>query len=52
MISKLKTELDFAYKILAQRDQEINTMKKQAKTQAFNQCNEERVQYMNECMKL
>ena len=27
-------------------------MKKQAKVQAFNQCNEERILYMNECMKL
>ena len=27
-------------------------MKKQAKQQAFNQCNEERILYMNECMKL
>ena len=27
-------------------------MKKQAKQQAFKECNEERVLYMNECMKL
>jgi len=52
MIVKLRTELDLAYKILTQRDQEVNTMKKQAKVQAFNQCNEERIMYMNECMKL
>ena len=49
---KLKNELDLAYKILSARDTEINQMKKQAKFQAFNQCNEERMLYMNECMKL
>ena len=27
-------------------------MKRQAKQQAFKECNEERVLYMNECMKL
>ena len=27
-------------------------MKKQQKQQAFNQCNEERVAFMNECIKL
>ena len=52
MAVKLKSELDLAYKILSQRDTEINAMKKQAKQQAFKECNEERVLYMNECMKL
>ena len=52
VVAKLKGELDLAYKILTKRDAEINTMKKQSKTQAYNQCNEERILYMNECMKL
>ena len=52
IFSKLKAELDLAYKILSTRDAEIGQMKKQAKQQAFNQCNEERILYMNECMKL
>ena len=49
---KLKSELDLSFKILAQRDIEINQMKKNVKQLAFNQCNEERILYMNECMKL
>ena len=49
---KLKSELDLCFKILAQRDIEINQMKKNVKQLAFNQCNEERILYMNECMKL
>jgi len=52
LVVKLKSELDLAYKILSQRDTEINAMKRQAKQQAFKECNEERVLYMNECMKL
>ena len=51
-ILKLKSEIDMAYKILAQRDQEIVQLKKQSKQMMFQKCNEERIQYMNECMKL
>ena len=48
----LRSELDLAHKILAQRDVEIAQMKKQAKQLAYAQCNEERILYMNECIKL
>ena len=51
-ILKLKSEIDMAYKILAQRDQELAQLKKQSKQMVFQKCNEERIQYMNECMKL
>ena len=48
----LKEELDDALKTLIQKDSEIKTLKKNRKVQAFNECNKERLSYMNECLKL
>ena len=52
MVDKLKAELDIAYKILSKRDIEVHTLRKNVKAVAFNQCNNERISYMNECLKL
>lgn len=49
---KLRSELDAAYKILTQQEAEMNKMRKHVKQQTYNQCNEERVLYMNECLRL
>ena len=52
MVNKLKAELNIAYKILSKRDIQLHTLQKNVKAIAFNQCNNERINYLNECLKL
>ena len=52
LTNKLRDELDDAYKALSKRDIELRTLRKNTKALAYNQCNQERISYMNECLKL
>ena len=52
LTNKLQEELDDAYKALSKRDIELRNLRKNTKALAYNQCNSERISYMNECLKL
>ena len=52
LVDKLRSELDAAISIIASRDSEIKNLRKNAKIDAFQRCNIERLSYLNEVIKL
>ena len=50
-VSRFKSELDDALNILASHSSEIASLKNKNDS-SFEKCNEERLHYMNECLKL